>query len=132
MILPQIDDFEKNKTETIQLPPGRGGSPSRVKRDGRCMFVLERSGGVVFCAAPTFAASAYCRRHHRLCAVQPGSEAGRDAIRNIEYEAERTAPVPIELAYLSCVAAPELDSADDPHDIAACLDLSRPNDRIDE
>ena len=130
MILPQIAGVEKNKSETTLL--ARDRMSSRMKRRGRCVFVLEGGEGTFFCDAPAFADSAYCGLHHRICAVQPGSEAGRDVIRNIEREAARTAPVPIELAYLSCVAAPELDSADDPHDIAACLDFMPPHDRIDE
>ncbi|HEX4113729.1 MAG TPA: hypothetical protein VH020_14445 [Stellaceae bacterium] len=77
-----------------------------------------------FCAAPAAPGSAYCRRHHRLCAVGPATKAGRQAIRTFEREADRAANLPPELAFLLSIAAPELESADGPEDLAACLDLA--------
>lgn len=132
MILAQIVDREKNKIATKQRLRVQGERLTRSNRGGRCVFIVENGEDGAFCDAPALAGSAYCGPHHDLCAVRPGSEAARDAIRNIEREAARMAPVPDEFAYLSCVSPPELDCADDPRDIAACIDVVPPDDRIDE
>ncbi|HEY5209912.1 MAG TPA: hypothetical protein VIJ42_10760 [Stellaceae bacterium] len=76
--------------------------------------------------------SAYCRQHHALCAIDPGSAAGAGAIRRLARAADRGAIPPDELAYLASTAAPELDCADEPSDLAACIDLWPAHERGDE
>jgi hypothetical protein len=134
MAPPQIIlDREKNKTETF-CPPARTRQPADGG-DARCRFIVSRgteAGRPRCCAAPALPGSAYCARHHRRCAVSPASRAGARAIRRLEREADRTADLPPELAFLSSVAVPELDSADAPEDIAACLDFGTARDGADE
>jgi hypothetical protein len=50
----------------------------------------------------------------------------------LEREAGRALDLPPELAFLSSIAAPELESAAEPDDIAACLDLGKPDASEDE
>jgi hypothetical protein len=128
MLSPHLADSFSNKTETKSRRPRDGG------RDKRCRFIVSSdaaAGRPRFCAAPALPGSAYCRHHHLRCAVDPATAAGERARRAIEREADRAADLPPELAHLSSIATPELDSADAPDDIAACLDLGiarRPED----
>jgi hypothetical protein len=105
---------------------------SSANGKARCMFSLAAGAGPRFCGAPALPGSAYCRHHHRLCLIEPGSVAAGRAIRDLEREAARSATVPDELAFLASVAVAELDSADEPRDIAACLDLVPHNDLSDD
>ena len=86
-----------------------------------------------YCGAPTLPGSAYCARHHSLCLLAPASPEGGRAIRQFERDARQPPPVPVELAYLASVAVPEeLDSADEPRDLAGCIDLFLDDDGSDE
>lgn len=89
-------------------------------------------GRTRFCDAPALPGSAYCPSHHGRCAVGPATAAGLDVIRMLEREAGRALDLPPELAFLSSIAAPELESAAEPDDIAACLDLGKPDASEDE
>jgi hypothetical protein len=125
MAAPRILDIGRNKTET--LCPRRPARQAAYGGDAGCRFIVSSETAVGpprCCAAPAAPGSAYCRRHHRLCAVSPATRAGQQAIRTLERAADRAADLPPELAFLSSIAAPELESADDPDDIAACLDLA--------
>jgi hypothetical protein len=103
--------------------------PRRARGGGdpRCPFILPDADRDPcrprFCGAPAIDGSPYCRRHHALCSFSPASAEGGRAARRLEREADRASPPPDELAYLASIAAPELDSADEPDDLAACLDL---------
>lgn len=103
---------KKNKTETCAFPNDDG-----------------RAGG---CGAPALPGSPYCRRHRRLCSLPPGSEAAIRELRALERDAAGAAEVPPDLAYLASVAAPELDAADEPRDIAGCLDVIHDRETCDE
>lgn len=107
-------NLKKNKTETL------------------CRFI-DDGRGVDYCGAPTLPGSAYCGRHHRLCRLSPESTEGGRAIRAFERDAREPPALPAELAHLASVAVPEeLDSADEPRDLAGCIDLILNDDRSDE
>jgi len=131
MPLGQILTLNTNKTETYQCH-GRarpaGGAES-------CCYVIADDGsrhGPRFCGAPAMPGSAYCRQHRALCAIDPGSAAGAGAISRLARAADRGASPPDELAYLASNATPELDCADEPSDLAACIDLWPAHERGDE
>jgi len=112
----------ENKTEThAQAPAGCGFIVDDRTLSGRDP---RRCGG------PVFPGSAYCATHHSLCAVSPASAEGGRALRRIEGEAASSAPPPREFAYLAAIAVPELESDDEPRDLAGCLDLA--SERPDE
>jgi hypothetical protein len=107
-------NLKKNKTETS------------------CRFIDDANANR-YCGAPTLPGSAYCGRHHRLCLVAPASPEGGRAIGQFERDARQPPPLPAALAYLATVAVPEeLDSADEPRDLAGCIDLFPNDDRSDE
>lgn len=107
-------NLEKNKTETS------------------CLFIAENGDGR-YCGEPTVPGSAYCARHHDRCRIAPTSIEGGRAIRQFERDARQPPALPADLAYLASVAVPEeLDSADEPRDLAGCIDLFPNDDRSDE
>jgi len=109
--------FEKNKTETIAA----GKAPL-------CRFF----GSDGSCPAPALPGSAYCAKHRRICTVDPQSGDGARAIRALEREAQTPSAVPPEFFHLIGQFVPELDSDDEPRDIAACIDIVPRDDRDDD
>ncbi len=110
-------DPDGNKSETYTAPPALGGS------EAGCAFILDADTGHR-CGAPAVAGSVYCRRHRALCLVRPESPEGGSVIRQFERDARPGAVPPAELAHLASVPVPEeLDSADEPRDLAGCIDL---------
>ena len=96
--------------------------------EASCAFILDAETGHR-CAAPAVAGSVYCRRHRALCLVRPESPEGGRVIRQFERDARPGAAPPAELAFLASVPVPEeLDSADEPRDLAGCIDLVPPGD----
>jgi hypothetical protein len=98
----------------------------------RCRFVISGDdaapGRPRFCDRPALPSSAYCAAHRALCSVPLCSAAGARLLRRLRQEPGRFAEPPEELAYLASVAVAELDSADGPADIAACLDIAPDRD----
>ncbi|MGH7075446.1 MAG: hypothetical protein ACREFD_14750 [Stellaceae bacterium] len=99
-----------------------------------CGFVGpdSRPGAPRFCDAPALPGSAYCATHHARCAVAPESAAGARTIRRLQRAAAGRDGPPRDLAHLASVAVAELDSADAPADIAACLDVAGARQRDEE
>jgi hypothetical protein len=95
------------------------------RRPAPCSFVISGDDALPgvprFCDAPALPGSAYCAEHHARCAVRPDSAAGRRAIRRLKHAAGQAADPPRDLAHLASVEVAELDSGDDPAEIAACL-----------
>jgi hypothetical protein len=105
-----------NKSETHRLPPDPPG----------CGYFLEAERR--FCDAPPVPGSPYCPAHRLLCQIQPGTVAATRALQDLERAARSAGPLPPELAFLAGVEPPELDSADEPRDLAGCIDLASPAD----
>lgn len=91
-----------------------------------CGYFLEAERR--FCDAPALPGSSYCLAHHRRCQVRPGSDEAARVLRGFEQAARNMGALPSELAFLASVEPPELDSADDPRDLAGCIDLAAPAD----
>ena len=119
-----------NKAATVPRNLGAAGPPAGAAA-APCQFILSGDEAVArrarYCGAPAAPGSAYCARHRALCAIRPDSVEGGRLVRRLRREAEQVPAPPEEYAYLSDVAVAELDSADEPRDIAACLDI--PPDR---
>jgi hypothetical protein len=133
MTAPKSADLNENKLATFLI---RRIPKLHSFHDGLCRFIVAIGGDPIrrprYCGAPILPGSAYCRRHHRLCLVKPGSPEGHRAVRRFEREAALASNLPPEFAYLSSVAVPELEAADEPRDIAGCIDVVVANDRDDE
>ncbi len=94
-----------------------------------CRFLLTEDGpGRRRCGARCLAGTAYCRRHHALCAVAPDSPEGGRVARAFERAAAAAIPPPDELGFLASVAVPELEG-NELGDIVACLDFAPMRDR---
>lgn len=106
----------ENKAETIVAEAETG-----------CRF----SGPEGSCSAPALPGSAYCATHRRLCVIDPASGDGVRARRALDREARRPSAVPPEFAYLLGQFLPELESDDEPRDIAGCIDIV-PDDAQDD
>jgi hypothetical protein len=106
-----------NKSETTRFPPDPPPG---------CGYFLEDERR--FCDAPALPGSSYCRAHRRLCQVLPGTAAAASVLQGFENAARSAGPLPPELAFLASIEPPELDSADEPRDLAGCLDLATPAD----
>ncbi len=79
--------------------------------------------GSPFCDAPAAPGSSYCERHRALCAIAPGSAAGRALAQALARAADSPGVPPPELAFLAAAAIPELEAEAERGDIAACVDL---------
>jgi hypothetical protein len=91
-----------------------------------CGYFLEEERR--FCDAPALPGSSYCSAHRRLCQVRPGTAAAARVMQGFENAARSSGPLPPELAFLASIEPPELDSADEPRDLAGCIDLATPAD----
>lgn len=114
------DDFAlyQNKSETIFLSP---------KPPPGCSYFVESERR--FCDAPAVPGSSYCPAHRRLCQVRHGTDDARRLLRGFERAARGDdGALPPELAFLASIDPPELDSADEPRDLAGCIDLAPPAD----
>jgi len=113
VILPSLI---RNKTETFRAEP-------------RPICRFFGSGGG--CTEPAVPGSPYCVTHRRLCVIDPGTNDGARAIRDLEREALRPSAVPPEFLHLIDQRLPELEADDEPRDIAGCVDLAPRDERDD-
>jgi hypothetical protein len=64
---------------------GKIAEPASEDADGGCAFILDGgAAGLRVCRVPCRPGSPYCREHHALCHLPPGSTAERRQLREIE------------------------------------------------
>jgi hypothetical protein len=87
-----------------------------------CGFVLDGGGAARFCDAPALPGSSYCRHHHALCQVPPGSREGARLAARQAAAAEHM--LPPELTGLPAIVEPEALAWATPEEVMADLALA--------
>jgi hypothetical protein len=128
---------EENKSGTMlgdpapTVKPWDGAGNRSYAAVPGCGFVLDGGGATRFCDAPALPGSSYCRRHHALCQVSPGSREGARLAARQAAAAEHV--LPPQLAGLPAIVEPEALAWATPEEVMADLALAeRPGGRPED